>query len=137
MIRFDVLEAGNLMEACSLLTEHRKEARLIAGGQNLLVLLRHRLIRPRYLISIKQCSDMEYIEEDGDNVKLGALTTHRAVETSALIGEKIPMLAEVENQLGCVQTRNWGTIGGNLCQASPTSDLAPTLIVLGAHCKIT
>ncbi len=54
MIRFDVLEAGNLLETCSLLAEHKEEAKLIAGGQNLLVLLRHRLIRSRYLISIKR-----------------------------------------------------------------------------------
>lgn len=136
MVRFEVLEAANLSDACSLLAEHKEEAKIIAGGQNLLVLLKQRSITPRYLINIKQCPDMEYIKENGDSLKLGALTTHRAVETSSLIREKLPMLAELEHQLGCIQTRNWGTIGGNLCQASPTSDLAPALTALGARGKV-
>jgi len=79
---------------------------------------------------------MEYIEEDGDWLRMGSLTTHRAVETSNLIREKVPMLAELEHKLGCVQTRNWGTIGGNLCQASPTNDLAPAFISLRARCIV-
>ncbi len=136
MVRFDVLEAENLLEASSLLAEHKDEARIIAGGQNLLVLLRHRQITPRYVISIKACSDMEYIKGDGEFLKLGALTTHRAVETSDLIRETLPMLVELEHNLGCIQTRNWGTIGGNLCQASPTNDLAPALIALRARCLV-
>ena len=136
MIRFDVIEAKNVLQGCSLLAEHREEAKVIAGGQNLVVLLRRRLITPRYVVSIKRCTDMEYIMEDRDGLKLGALTTHRAIEKSALIQKKLPMLAELERELGCVQTRNWGTIGGNLCQASPSNDLAPALIALGACCKV-
>ncbi len=136
MVRFDVLQPENLSEAISLLAEHKQKANLIAGGQNLLVLLRHRLIKPRYLVNIKNCSEMEYIKEDGDVIKIGALTTHRAIETSSLIQEKLPMLTELEHEVGCIQTRNWGTIAGNLCQASPTNDLAPALIALRARCLV-
>ncbi|MBI4284544.1 MAG: xanthine dehydrogenase family protein subunit M [Chloroflexi bacterium] len=133
MIRFDVLEAENVSHACSLLAEHQAAAKLVAGGQSLLVLLRHRQIRPGYLINIKGCPDMDHIEEDGDSIRIGALATHRALETSPLIGKKLPMLTELEHQLGCVQTRNWGTVGGNLCQAIPTSDLAPVFVSLEAR----
>lgn len=137
MIRFDVVEPENLPEACSMLAEHGEAAKIIAGGQNMLVLLRERVIRPRYLVNINNGRlDMAYIREEGDILKLGALTTHRTVEKSDIIREKLPMLAEVEYKLGCIQTRNWGTIGGNLCQASPTNDLAPALIALGACCLL-
>ena len=70
MVRFDVLQPENLSEAISLLSEHKQKANLIAGGQNLLVLLRHRLIKPRYLVNIKSCSEMEYLKEDGDVIKI-------------------------------------------------------------------
>ena len=136
MVPFEVFEAKDLSEACSLVAEHGSAARVIAGGQNLLVLLRQRLIKPRYLIDIKRCPGMDYIKEDKKGFKLGALTTHRIVETSDLIKEKLPMLAELECELGCIQSRNWGTIGGNICQASPTNDLAPALIALEAECLV-
>lgn len=136
MVRFDVLHPQTILEACSLLSEHKNEARVLAGGQNLLVLLRHRSIKPRYVVNIKGLSQMAYIKDEADSIKIGALTTHRTLETSALIKEKLPMLAELEHDLGCIQTRNWGTIGGNLCQASPSTDLAPALIALKARAKL-
>ena len=117
MVPFEVFEARDVSEACSLAAEHGSATKVIAGGQNLLVLLRQRLIKPRYLIDVKGCSGMDYIEEDKEAFKLGALTTHRTVETSELISEKLPMLAELERELGCVQSRNWGTIGGNICRS--------------------
>lgn len=135
MVRFDVFEPRTLREACSLLSEHKDKAKVIAGGQNLLVLLRQRRIRPRFLINIKQLSDMEYIVDEKGSVKIGALTTHRIVEASKLIEKRFPILTELEQRLGCVQTRNWGTIGGNLCQASPANDPPPALIAIGARVK--
>ena len=79
---------------------------------------------------------MEYIKEDSESIRIGALTTHRTIETSDLIREKLPMLTELEHEVGCIQTRNWGTIAGNICQASPTNDLAPALMALGAQCQV-
>ena len=135
MVRSEVLEPKSLSEACSLLAEHREHAKILAGGQNLLVLLRQRRIKPRYLINIKGLSELEYIKDGGDTLKLGALTTHRALETSALVRERFPMLAELERELGPVQTKNWGTIGGNLCEASPVTDLSPAIIALRGSVK--
>jgi len=136
MVRFDVLQPKTLSEACSLLAEYKAEAKVIAGGQNLLVLLKQRRIKPRFIINIKQLPDLEYISDSPDGLRIGALTTHRAVEISDLVKGKYPVLAELEQGLGCIQTRNWGTIGGNLCQASPATDPPPALIALGARAKI-
>ncbi|MFC1995300.1 FAD binding domain-containing protein [Chloroflexota bacterium] len=133
---FEYLDPKNLEDACTVLSRYHDEAKIIAGGQNLLVILGKRLISPKYLISIKRCSDIEYIKEQDGCLKLGALTTHRTIENSDLIRQKVPMLTNLEYNLGCVQTRNWGTIGGNLSQASPATDLAPALIALGARCQL-
>jgi CO/xanthine dehydrogenase FAD-binding subunit len=135
MVRFQVLQPKTLSEACSLLARHIQEAKVVAGGQNLLVLLKQRRIKPRFVINIKQLSEMEYITHDSGSLRIGALTTHRAIEKSMIIRGKYPILSDLEERLGCVQTRNWGTIGGNLCQASPATDPPPALIALGAKVK--
>ena len=135
MIRFELLEPRNLSEACFLLAEHKGEAKIIAGGQGLLPLLKHRQVAPKYLINIKNLPGLEYIDGDGSSLRIGALTTNRAVELSALVKQRHPMLSELEKVVGDLQTRNWGTLVGNLCAASPTSDPAPALIALGATLK--
>jgi carbon-monoxide dehydrogenase medium subunit len=135
MVRFELLEPRNLSEVCSLLAEHKEKAKIIAGGQGLLPLLKHRQIRPEYLISIKDLPSLEYIDDDRTGLRIGALTTNRAIELSALVEKRHPMLSELERVVGDIQTRNWGTLVGNLCAASPTSDPAPALIALGATLK--
>lgn len=135
MVRFKLLEPKTLSEASSLLAEYKDKAKIIAGGHSLLPVLKHRTITPDYLINIKDLPDLEYINYGNNGLRIGALTTHRAIELSALIKEKYPMLAELERFLGCVQTRNWGTIGGNLCDATPANDPPPALIALGARVK--
>lgn len=136
MVRFEVLQPKSLSEACSLLAEHKAEAKIIAGGQNLLVLLRQRQLKTRFLINIKQLPNLDYITDGSGSLRIGALTTHRAIEMSKLVKAKFPTLVELEQNVGCIQSRNWGTIGGNLCQASPVNDPPPALIALGAKAKI-
>lgn len=132
----EFLEPKTLEEACSLLSEHKEEAKLIAGGQSLRPILRHRLLAPKYLINIKGLSELDYIKELPGEWKIGALTTHRTIETSTGIHQKCPMLVEMERSLGSVQIRNWGTIGGSLAHADPSGDPAPALIAVGAKVKI-
>lgn len=136
MVRFELLEPKNLSETCSLLAEYKGKAKIIAGGQGLLPLLKHRQIAPKFLINIKNLSGLEYIIDDRSSLRIGALTTNRAIEVSALIKQRHPMLADLERMVGDVQTRNWGTLVGNLCTATPTSDPAPALIALGATIKV-
>lgn len=132
---FEYLKPKTLEEACAMLSEHKEEAKILAGGQNLVLLLRQRLISPQYVIDIKDISGLDYVDESSDGVRIGALTTHRTIETSRLINKKYPILAEMERVVGSVQVRNWGTIGGNLAHADPSSDPVPALIALGARVK--
>ena len=132
----EFLEPKTLEEACALLSEHKEEAKLIAGGQSLRPIMRHRLIAPKYLINLKGLPELDYIKELSGELKIGALTTHRTIETSAIIGQKFPILVEMERALGSVQIRNWGTIGGSLAHADPAGDPAPALLAIGAKVKV-
>ncbi|MFC1995471.1 FAD binding domain-containing protein [Chloroflexota bacterium] len=132
----EFLEPKTLEEACSLLSKHKEAAKLIAGGQSLRPIMRHRLIAPKYLINLKGLSELDYIKELSGELRIGAITTHRTVETSTVINQKFPILAEMERSLGSVQIRNWGTIGGSLAHADPSGDPAPVLIAIGAKVKV-
>lgn len=134
---FKYLSPKTLDEALVLLDEHRDEYKIIAGGQSLLVLMRHGLISPEYLIDIKGLSELDYIRSDPDSgLRIGALTTHRSIETSPAMKGGYSVLAEMEHRLASIQTRNWGTIGGNVCHGEPAGDPTPVLIALDAACSI-
>ena len=99
MKNFDYFSPQNVKEACSLLSQYPEEAKVIAGGQSLLIILKQRLISPSYLIDIKGIKNLDYIRYDEkDGLRIGALTTHRALETSPVVREKFFMLAEMEQQ---------------------------------------
>jgi len=134
MIRdFEYLTPKTLKEALTLWDKYGDEAKIIAGGQSLLVLMRQGLVAPKYLIDIKGISELNYIKSDAKvGLRIGALTTHRTIEKSPLIRKGFAVLAEMENRLASIQTRNWGTIGGNICHADPAGDPAPVLIALKA-----
>ncbi len=136
MIRFELLEPADLAEACSLLSANKGNARIIAGGHGLLPLLKHRMLRPASIINIKGLHGLDEIKDAGSYISIGALATNGAVEAAPLISEQFPMLVELEHVLGDTQTRNWGTVVGNLCMGSPTSDLSPFLMALGASLKV-
>ena len=134
---FEYFSASSLQEACSLISQYKDVGKVLAGGQSLITLLRQKLISPTCLIDIKGLKELDYIEFDKKSgLRIGALTTHRAIEKSPLIQEKYNVLSEMEKSVASVQTRNWGTIGGNLCSADPIGDPAPSLIALGAKLKL-
>ncbi len=134
---FIYLRPGNLKEALQMLSEHQEECKVIAGGQSLLILMRQGLVAPKYLIDIKSLNELNYIRIDSnEGLKIGATTTHRSIEKSPLIKERFMILSEMERGLASIQTRNWGTIGGNLCHGEPAGDPAPVLIALGAKLKM-
>jgi carbon-monoxide dehydrogenase medium subunit len=134
MIRdFEYFSPKTLEEALILLDKYQDECKVIAGGQSLLILMRQRLVMPEYLIDIKGISELNYIKSDAtEGLKIGALTTHRAIEKSPAMKNGFSVLAEMEHRLASIQTRNWGTIGGNICHADPTGDPMPVLIALNA-----
>lgn len=133
MRNFEYIVPKTVSEACSLLSQYQREAKVIAGGQSLLILMRQRLIEPSYLIDLKAIPNLDYLSfDEKDGLKLGATVTHRTIETSPIIKDHYEVLSKLEKTLASVQIRNYGTVGGNICQADPSSDLIPALIVLGA-----
>ena len=137
MIRdFEYFAPKTLEEALGLLDKYQNNCKVIAGGQSLLKLMRQGLVTPQYLIDIKGLSELNYIKSEGKGLRIGALTTHRAIEESPMMKNGFSILAEMERRLAYIQIRNWGTLGGNLCHADPAQDPAPVLIVLNANLRI-
>ena len=135
--KFDHLEAKTIEEACSLLAKYKDKARVIAGGTDLLVSMKGREISPQYIINIKAIPNLDginYSQKDG--LVIGALTTLAEIESSPIIGERFPILSSAAHQTGSPHIQNIGTIGGNLCNAAPSADMAPSLIGLEAKAKI-
>ena len=138
MIRdFVYLRAKTVKEALDLLEQHKDENKIICGGQSLLILMRQRLVTPEYLIDIKHVEELNYINFDPkEGLKIGATTPHRAIEKSSMIKEHFPVLVDMEENLASIQTRNWGTIGGNLAHGDPAGCPAPVFIALNATVKM-
>ncbi len=134
--RFDYLEARTADEACSLLSQFEGKSKLIAGGTDLLVAMRARKIPPLCVINIKAIPDLNYIDHDGHSLRLGALATLSDIESSPLVRDKFPVIADSARKIGTPQVRNVATVGGNLCNAAPSADMAPSLIGLESKAKI-
>jgi len=134
---FEYVAPKTVEEALSLLSQYKEEAKIIAGGQSLLVVMKQGLLATEYLIDVKGLSTLDYINYDeGKGLRIGALTTHRAIEKSEVIQKHFGVLSEMERNLATIQTRNWGTIGGNLCHGDPAGDPAPVFIALKAKLKL-
>jgi carbon-monoxide dehydrogenase medium subunit len=138
MIRdFVYLKANTVKEALELLDKHRDDYKIICGGQSLLILMRQGLVAPENLIDIKSVKELSYIKFSSKRgIRIGATTTHREIERSAVIKKHYPVLIDMEKNLASIQTRNWGTIGGNLVHADPAGDPGPLLIALKARVSI-
>jgi CO/xanthine dehydrogenase FAD-binding subunit len=135
--KFRYLKPETLEEACSMLSQFNGKARVIAGGTDLMVNLKQKTDRPAYLVDISYLPGLNAIEcNEADALKIGALCTHSDIESSSLIRAKFNILAQACRSIGSVQIRNLGTIGGNLCNASPSADSAPALLGLNAKVRI-
>lgn len=128
--RFEYRRAGSIAEAVSLLQEHGPEAKLLAGGQSLLAIMKLRLAQPRVLVDIGRLDELRGIERTNGSLTIGALATHTDVERSALLQRELPLLSEAAGQIGDRQVRNMGTWGGNLAHADPTSDPPAAVLAL-------
>jgi carbon-monoxide dehydrogenase medium subunit len=134
---FEYFAPKTVEKALSLLSRYKEEAKIIAGGQSILVVMKQGLLTPEYVIDIKGVTALDYVKYDrGKGLRIGALTIHRAIEKSPIIQKHFGVLSEMERNLATIQTRNWGTIGGNLCHGDPAGDPAPVLIVLNAKLKL-
>lgn len=135
--KFDYFKPSTLSEALTLLSSYDGQAKILAGGTDLLVGMKQKELSPGYIIDIKGISGLNYINYDpGQGLTVGALTTIRTVESSPLVKKNYPFLSHAAGLLGSVQVRNKATIGGNLCNAAPSAETAPCLLCLDAKVKI-
>ena len=133
---FTYLKPGNVKEALAMLADH-DDCKIVCGGQSLLIPMRQGLLAVEYLMDIKGLNELSYIKYDAkEGLKMGATTTHRMIEKSDVIKKHYPVLAAMEERLASTQTRNWGTIGGNLAHGDAAGDPAPVLITLNAQVKV-
>jgi len=128
----EYFEPKSINDALSLLSKHGAEAKVIAGGTDVMVDIKFKE-EPGSLVNIKKIPGLTGIKESGANLRIGALTTIRELETSALVREKLPVLWEAAHQFASLQVRNTATIGGNICRASPSGETLTPLLVLEAN----
>jgi CO/xanthine dehydrogenase FAD-binding subunit len=133
---FELFEPRDLQEAVALLTELGERARPLAGGTDLIVEMREGRTRPEYLVDIKGLEDLKGVTVSGGLIVIGALTTLRVIERSAIIREKLPILYDAVSQMGSVQIRGRGTIGGNLCNAHASADGTAALLASSARLRL-
>ena len=137
MKNFDYLEPTSVAEACALLKQHGSEAKVFAGGAHVTILMKQGLYQPKALVNIKKIPELRGIKFDAaEGLMIGALVTHRELETSALIKEKFPELCEAEREVANIRVRNMGTVGGNLASGEPLTDLSQIFIALDGKLKI-
>jgi len=130
---FEYIEAESVDDAVELLARYGADARVIAGGTDLVISMKKRELAPKYLIAIGHLPELSFLELDPDGaLRVGPLSTHAVVGRSPLVKEHFEMLATASNEVGTPQVRNMGTIGGNVCKAGPSQDTPPVLIALEA-----
>jgi len=137
---FAYARATSVDNALELLAQYGPEARVVAGGHSLIPMMKLRLAKPDALVDINGLTDLSYIRVEGDELRIGALTRHADVLASAVVGEHFPLLHDAERVIADPVVRNWGTVGGSLCQADPAEDLPAafaavnaTIVVRGAE----
>jgi len=128
---FEYFRPKTLAEAAQLLKKH-KGARLLAGGHSLLPAMKFRLATAKALVDIGAIKGLSGIKARGKTLEIGATTTHAEIAASALVRKSCPILAEAAAQIGDIQVRNRGTIGGSIAHADPAADFPTVLVALGA-----
>lgn len=129
---FDYLVANSVPEAVALLEQHGDEAKILAGGQSLIPIIRFRLTGLSVLIDINHIPNLEYIEEADGVLHIGALTREVDLDRSSLIRDRYPILLDTSMVVADPVVRNWATVGGNIAHADPANDHPATMLALGA-----
>jgi carbon-monoxide dehydrogenase medium subunit len=130
---FAIRRASSVEDAVRLLQEGGEETKLLAGGHSLLPLMKLRLAAPEALVDLSRIDGLSYIREEGGTIAIGALTRHVDVERSEVLAARCALLAECAGEVGDIQVRNRGTIGGSLAHADPNADLPAAVSALDAE----
>jgi carbon-monoxide dehydrogenase medium subunit len=134
---FEFYQPATLGEASRLLRENGPGGRFLAGGTDLVIAMKEKGLLPKYIVDLKRVPGLSGIRENNDGtITIGALSTMYVIETSPVITKKYPFLAQSAAEVGSIQIRNRATIGGNMANATPSADVAPSLIALNATAKI-
>jgi carbon-monoxide dehydrogenase medium subunit len=135
--KFEYVAPKTLKEAVDFLAKHHKAAKPLAGGTDLLLNMKRRASVPQYLLALKSIPDLDAITyKKGQGLRIGALATIHAVETSPEVKRNYPILSQAASTLGSIQIRNLGTVVGNVCSALPSADMVPGLVALAAQVRI-
>jgi len=130
---FDYAAPASVDEALALLAEHGDDAKIIAGGQSLLPVLRLRLNAPEFVIDLGKIDALRGVRDDGDAIVIGAMTTHAAVASDPLVAEHAALLGQAVRTVADAQVRNRGTFGGALAHADPAGDVGAPALALDAQ----
>lgn len=123
-------------EALVLLDQYGEDARVMAGGTALVVLMKQSLVQAEHLVTLKGIQGLNHIIQDNGELRIGAMARHREVETSALVQQIAPLVAEVYSRVATVRIRNVATVGGGLAHADPAQDPPPGLLVMDASVRL-
>ena len=126
-----------LSEAIALLQQHGPDAKILAGGQSLIPLMKLRMAAPKHLIDIGRIDDLSYIRESDGHLAIGALTREAELDASELIRKKYPIISDTASVIADPLVRNMATVGGNLAHADPANDHPATMLALGAQVVAT
>jgi CO/xanthine dehydrogenase FAD-binding subunit len=134
---FEMYQPTSVHEATRLLRQNGPGGRFLAGGTDLVIAMKEKGLVPQYIVDLKRIPGLASIRENSDGtISIGALTTMRDVEVSPLIKHKFLFLAQSAAEVGSIQIRNRATVGGNMANATPSADVAPSLVALSATVKI-
>ena len=133
---FEFRAPTKLAEALSLLERYGDDAKILAGGMSLVPMMTLGLVRPKAVISFNHITDLSFVTDAKDVIRIGAMTRHETVAQNQLIKKHLPLLATAALGIGDVQVRHRGTIGGSLAHADPAADYPPVMLVAGAQFRI-
>jgi len=133
MKEFQYFSPKTVPEAVSILSKLDGKAKVLAGGTDLLPMMKQRAVTPECVVNIKNIPELAYIREDAEGLKIGALTTIADIKGSDLIKQKCLSLYEAAAKFGMAEVRNMATIGGNICRSVPSADMVPPLSVSYTH----
>ncbi len=132
---FEYHRPDSLNQALELLGKYGAEAKLLAGGQSLVPAMNFRVIQPAVLIDLNRITELDFIREDQNALRIGAMTRERRLEFDPLVARRVPLLAEAMPHVAHPQVRNRGTLGGSLAHADPAAELPVIMLALGAKLK--
>ncbi len=132
---FELHSPSTVTEATSMLKK-MSDARVLAGGQSLVPLMKLRLVSPENVVDLGRISGLSYVRKGKDQLLIGSMTTHNDVASSPIVNERCGVLSEAAGSIGDHQVRNKGTIGGTICQADPAGDVPATVLALGAELRV-